>query len=684
MIACGYVNANGTTSVTLFTSGVNSTPFYSGLAGQTISINNVNYTISTVNSSTSITTGTTVPTAGGTGYAVGTPTDNGNVFICGTYVLATCQTEPPGNTNPPYGVQYQTVLVTAVSGSAGNYTLTVSPSLYMPNWAGTTTQGAVASWFTPTVGEALEDMSVMNLASSQYLNSSGSNVQVSDSYAPWVKGVRFVGSGSGQATSWTQDKSGLLFNNYLACDVSFIANNSYSGFHKCILLQVGSDSLFLNNIGAIGIPQTWEGGDSGIVTAYNYGRDAFTGYAFNLWNYDHASHGSFDLFEGNESGTMHEDGTWGTHNFNTYNRNMVFCHDYPYVGGGGSPYGQNSHGIYIDVGQRFSQLIGNVIGSSYSQCPTAFGTGYGSAIQYDSTDALNIPLLMRWGNVTTQQQSTDTPSNSGIRFVSSEVPATITPNNYCTASATPYSCCTGSGTGSCSASTWQNSVPANNNLPCSFYFSVGTSPCTPLTSGGTGLSFWKVCKSWTTFPTSCATTQLQPFPPAGPEDTSGPYVNGHGYDNPAGTAWYNLPIDTTLQNTYAISSSAWSSTCSSGNGGTYNCETLTFSGGVLPNTEHLQGAFQLPTANAACLTGATINAASELLMTNSSSTTISYALTSNPGVSCTGNMAFPDVRQFDERVYQADSSSTPTLSAPAASFFTQNRLPRPLWQAHLW
>ena len=47
-------------------------------------------------------------------------------------------------------------------------------------------------------------------------------------------------------------------------------------------------------------------------------------------------------------------------------------------------------------------------------------------------------------------------------------------------------------------------------------------------------------------------------------------------------------------------------------------------------------------------------------------------------------MKFPDVRQFDERVYQSDSSSTPTLSAPASSFFTQNRLPRPLWQAHLW
>jgi hypothetical protein len=62
--------------------------------------------------------------------------------------------------------------------------------------------------------------------------------------------------------------------------------------------------------------------------------------------------------------------------------------------------------------------------------------------------------------------------------------------------------------------------------------------------------------------------------------------------------------------------------------------------------------------------GATINAENEILMTGSSTTTVQYALAANPGVSCTGTMKFPDVRQFDERVYQADPASTQSQPLP--------------------
>src|SRR6202044_1168746 len=122
---------------------------------------------------------------------------------------------------------------------------------------------------------------------------------------------------------------------------------------------------------------------------------------------------------------------------------------------------------------------------------------------------------------------------------------------------------------------------------------------------------------------------------------------------------------TTHQNSYTITGSSWSSTCSNGSGGTFSCETLTISS--LPNVEHLMGAFQLSGVNSACVTGAFMTGAnSEILMTGSSSTTVQYALTSNPGVSCTGTFKFPDIRQFDERVYMADggSSSGPPPPAP--------------------
>ncbi len=208
--------------------------------------------------------------------------------------------------------------------------------------------------------------------------------------------------------------------------------------------------------------------------------------------------------------------------------------------------------------------------------------------------------------------------NGTCRFISSEVPTTL----------------------SGLAAPFENSVPSNHGLPCSFFFAGYTSTtCSGHTSGGTGFNWWKVCTSWTTFPTNCATTQLQPFPFAGPDVSGGPYVQGNAYDNPAAIAFKNLPFDPTFQNSYTITSSSWA-------GG---IETLTVSG--LPNVHHVMGKFQI--SGGACSTGS-----SEAYMTGSGpssgvATTVSYALASNPG-SCTGTMLWPDVREFDERVYEND------------------------------
>ena len=158
----------------------------------------------------------------------------------------------------------------------------------------------------------------------------------------------------------------------------------------------------------------------------------------------------------------------------------------------------------------------------------------------------------------------------------------------------------------------------------------------------------KVCTAWNAFPTSCLTTQAQPFPVAGPDQSGGPYVNGHAYDVPAAIAWQYLPVDTTYQNSYTINGSSWSS----------GTETLTFASGSFPSgSVHIMGAFQLSGINSACTSGATFGGNGEILMTGSSSTMVQYALASNPGVSCAGTMKFPDVRQFDERVYASDSGS---------------------------
>ena len=441
--------------------------------------------------------------------------------------------------------------------------------------------------------------------------------------------MRILGTGASFPIKVQGSKNFLIFNNYCASGISLAL------YSQCYSVDTSSDSLVLNNISAQGLPMEFDGRNTGLVTAYNFARDGFTAYTENELSFDHLAFSSFDLYEGNEAGNMTEDNIWGTHALNTYFRNYITGYDAPYAGGA-----VNARGLALGNYQRFENAIGNVIGSS--QVTSYQGTGFGTAFQISTGDSLVASTLMRWGNVTNITQSSDTPANSGVRFVSSEVASSLASPN----------------------TAWQNPVPSNNNLPCSFYFSIGSSPCAPQYSGGTGLSWWKVCTAWTTFPTSCSTTQTQPFPSAGPDLSSGPYVKGYAYDIPAAIAWLNLPVDTTYQHSYTITSSGWS-------GG---IETITVSG--LPSYScggsapcDLLGAFQLSGVNSACTTGATVGPSKELLMTNSSSTTVSYALASNPGTNCTGTMRFPDVRQFDERVYQTDSGnsgSSGSVNTPTA------------------
>jgi hypothetical protein len=549
----------------------------------------------------------------GAGPCTGTAADNGGLYVCG--YNTSCMSDTPGG--GPHNNQYQTVLITSVSNSGGTYTVGISPAIYMPNWS--TSRTVVLSWNSPTynaVGVGLEDMTIYSSGVT-----GDETVQMNNCYACWVKGVRFVGSAAvspmyalgGVANS-------LISNNYFFADVDLD-----SGYPPAFQLQGATNTLVLNNISASGVPGVREGQNVGNVWAYNYGRDTFTMYTENNI-FDHHAYSSFDLFEGNEISSATEDNTWGTHDLNTYFRNNVFCWDPPY-----STYssGANARGLQADNYHRMENFIGNVIGN-LNYCSTYQGSGYGTVFRIATSDSLVASTLMRWGNVSVVQQSSDTPANSGVRFVASEVPSSLPSPN----------------------TSFSNPVPSND-LPCSFFLSNYTSTtCTAHPSGGTGLSWWKVCTSWTTFPTSCSGTQLQPFPPAGPDVSSGSYVNGYAYDIPAEVAWLNLPVDTTYQKSYTITASTWS-------GGT---EKLTISG--LPNMTHLMGAFQLSGVNSACTSGATINASNEILMTGSSSTTVQYALASNPGVSCTGTMKFPDVRQFDESVYQDDSGGNPPPPAP--------------------
>jgi len=368
------------------------------------------------------------------------------------------------------------------------------------------------------------------------------------------------------------------------------------------------------------------------VLAYNYSRDSSGGGdGYQATIFEHAVGSNLMLRESNQIGRINDDDTHTTHNLETDFRNNLNCADTPYdlgIIGGGIQWGAFS---------RFENAIANAIGFGMpAKCPAYQGAaqdGYVWNINggtLPDTSGLTLASGMRWGNVTTVKQASDTPPNSGIRFVSSEVPTNLStwPNSV------PY----------------QNSIPSNNNLPCSFFLQGYLSTtCTPHYSGGTGLSWWKVCTSWTTFPTACASFTTPPFPANGPDvlAVSGAPAN-YANDIPAAVAWKSLPIDTSLQHSYTVTNSQWS-------GGT---ETLT----VAMPVPWPMGGFQLSGAASVCYPTSgpsyTGRADGEIIIAASSSSSISYALASNPGTSCTGTLKWPDVRQFDERVYQTDSGGT--------------------------
>lgn len=553
----------------------------------------------------------------GSRCTTGSSADNGGLFVCG--YQTTCMTEPA--TSGSNSSQGQNFLVTSVSGSS-TYTIGVSHGLYLPNWS--TSQTATLAWNGPAsncVGCGLEDMTL------DFTGTASTNfeVQLQNAYSSWIKGVRFLGAGSVTSLLVSGVENSLVSNSAFFPEPTIGSN-----YQPGVQWGAASDSMFLNNICQGSGPWEGTGQNAGNVIAYNYTRDTFTSYNFNLF-WDHHAHAAYELFEGNQA-ILGADDTWGTHDFDTFFRNYSPCWDTPYVMSA-------ARGIFIDNYQRFENLVGNAIGTS-GQCSTYQGNPSSTGIIFRvGTDALTRASLLRWGNVSVITQSTDTPANSGVRFVSGEVPnSTNMP----------------SGTYP-NAVTWQNPTPETDNLPCSFFLGAYTSTtCTAHPSGGTGLSWWKICTTWTTFPTSCSATELQPFPPVGPDVAGGPYVNGYAYDVPSAVAWKNLPVDTTYQNSYMITGSSWS-------GG---IEKLTVTS--LPNIEHLMGPFQLSGIDPACTSGATINAANEILMTGSSSATVQYALPSNPGVNCTGTFLFPDIRQFDERVYQTDSGGSDSSGPPPA------------------
>jgi hypothetical protein len=531
----------------------------------------------------------------------GVSTDPGGVWVCSD--AGVCSEE--GGIN----MEYENHWATAVSGS----TVTITPPIGFPAFGSLSGQEVyVAS--NPSVGDGLEDLSLD-------FGSAG-NIYLAYSYASWIKGVRIVNASSGGAISVNTIGNCLIANNY-------ITQTTQENSESMVPNTTGFDLILNNIVQSEGIFS--ESGGGGDVWAFNLFRDAYNngggGYVNNTIS-NHSSGYAMNLWEGNEFGDEQDDNVHGTSNLNTFFRNIIYGNDPPYHET------NNIFGLAWEGIARFENAVGNVIGGpwfSNYKCTSSSCSTISSIVTVGNgntgiTDALSNTTAMLWGNYDTVTNAvrwcgnSSSPAWSATCESTSEVPTSLSGN----------------------AAAYENPVPGSTTLPASFFMSTTAHP-----SGGTGLSWWNVC---TNYPT-CSTSSTDPFPPIGPDVTGGnitgtngfPNYQGYAYHIPAYIAWKNLPIDTSYQGTYTISSSSWSS----------GTETLTVSS--LPSGVLLSGEFQISAGSCA----------GTYMMTASTSTTISYAATSNPGSCTSGSFLFPDVRTFNEKAYQADTNPS-SGSAPAA------------------
>lgn len=587
-------------------------------------------------------------------YADPYPSGQSPVWQCGRDV-GVCNQNNASNGTHAYN--QQNVIVTSFTNNGGSsYTIGFTPGLYSADWS--STRNAIMWWSNASdgaVGIGLEGMTIHMVAS-------GTNkIGFSGTCNSWIKGVRLIVGSVNTALSMSQGCHNLEANNYIvASDPAALISNISEAITVGDATTSGglSDNLFINNIVTDTLTYWGEGNNAGNVSAYNHSRNAQQP-DYQTVMLDHFAGQIFELNEGNFFGRYQVDITHGTPNLCTLFRSYVNGDDPPF-------YTQNPGTTQYPAYARFCNALGNALGGNRSTAYSgnSFSQGFIYAIQNNSDASGNVDPLVplgffRWGNCDV--------ITAGCKFDNTEVPGTLTGN------AVGYS----------------QAIPGNHDLPCSFFMSGFTSkPCVPKMSGGTGLSWWKVCTSFSSFPT-CTGTITQPFPPVGPELGAGPFVNGFAYDNPAGIAFKTLPIDTSFQSSFTVTASAWSNvgtTCSvAGAGGApapYTpCMVLTVSlasiGGNV-SAEHIMGGFQLVGAAAGCYPSSGISftgrADNEIWMTSSSATKIVYALAADPGANaCAVTLKYPDVRQFDEAIFQTDTGGNPP-PAPARSMFARGRI----------
>jgi hypothetical protein len=415
-------------------------------------------------------------------------TDSGTIYVCeqspsqrpgqspncnedngGTGADSGAQRGVPLN---PRG-QQQIVTVTSINGT----TVTFTPGLYMPNWRPSQSPGA---WWdsNPVSGVGIENLSIAHASGNLNI------ILISNCSNCWVKGVRSIKPDRSHVSIWTSAHI-TVRDSYF-----YLTANAVSQSYG-VETFAASDMLEENNIfQQVAAPQMFNSDCEGCVAGYNFAINDYFGLSTNWLQQSMNFHSSVQLvlLEGCVSSGLYSDRFHGTAHFATLFRNRFDG----FQKNGINTTTTHTNPVILYPLSRYFNIIGNVLGSTArphtnyedtaNNSPNPDQTIYlnGTGASFVADDPKTGQTLMRWGNYDVV--------NAAVRFVNAEVPSGL--------------------------SQFANPVPANQNLPASFYRS--SKP-----------SWWPAAKQW---------------PPIGPDVTGGNIsgVGGHAFTIPSQDCYSNL------------------------------------------------------------------------------------------------------------------------------------------------
>ncbi len=463
---------------------------------------------------------------------------------CETYgTLGDCS-EQGGQNGAPGASQTQTVTVTSISGS-GPWTVGISPGLYSPIWASSSSPQAYWANYAPITGVGIENMTLDASAIKDSPGSSGSLILLMWATKSWVTGVRTLNTGTPPYRNniWIYSSALNTFaNNYIygsnGYDMSY---GIESGFET-------SDNLIVDNIFQHTASAEIINGGQGDVFAYNYAVDNYytaQGTSPNFQQSDsYPSHqnGSYlNLFEGNVGAKIAADDIHGTSWMSTGFRNY-------WKGRDGVFKTSSTMAGDIESYARYFNLIGNVLGeagyhTTYKDIPTSQSDNTGC----NTTGPVSI-FTVGWG------AGNGCYSPGVYTYNDTHVaPSMMFWGNYDTATAAVRWCGNSSDTG------WSTTCSSTSEIPTGLSSYSNSVPT--LGDTGAGQSAMPVSFYYNAQPVFWATAYgTPPWPAIGPDVSGGTGPGGHVNQIPAQLCFNNATYDTNYIAQATISSIAESGT----------------------------------------------------------------------------------------------------------------------------